>query len=165
MTRVRVFVLVALACLVASGAAIASAVIGARPAKTSEGVRGALAAARAEDRPAVVFRSLAKSTRDQIGIAPADAADGVAQLSALRCERVHFDAGAGLCVARGGGFAAGYRARIFGPDFGTVHDCPGRLPSRARVSPDGRYGAATVFVTGDSYARRHASPPAPRSST
>ena len=26
------------------------------------------------------------------------------------------------------------------------------IPSRARVSPDGRYGAVTLFVTGDSYA-------------
>ena len=26
------------------------------------------------------------------------------------------------------------------------------LPSRARVSPDGRYGSVTTFVTGDSYA-------------
>jgi hypothetical protein len=153
MTRVRVFVLVALACLAASGAAIASAVIGAGPAKTSDGVRGALAAARAEDRPAVVFRSLAKSTRDQIGIAPADAADGVAQLSALRCERVHFNAGAGLCVARGGGFAAGYRARIFGPDLRVRHDVDiAGVPSRARVSRDGRWGAVTMFVTGHAYA-------------
>ena len=28
----------------------------------------------------------------------------------------------------------------------------GGVPSRARVSPDGRYGATTVFVTGHSYA-------------
>ena len=151
MTRVHVFALVALACLLASGAAIASAVIGSGPAQTSGGVRGALAAARAADRPTVVFRSLAGATRDQLGIAPA--AGGAAQLSGLRCERIHFAAGTGLCVARGGGFAAGYRARIFGADLQVRADVDlAGVPSRARVSRDGRWGAVTMFVTGHAYA-------------
>ncbi len=50
-------------------------------------------------------------------------------------------------------FGAPYRARFFGPDLRTWHELPlAGLPSRARVSPDGRLGASTVFVNGDSYA-------------
>jgi uncharacterized repeat protein (TIGR01451 family) len=42
---------------------------------------------------------------------------------------------------------------VFGPDFRIIHDVPlGGFPSRVRVSPDGRYGATTVFVSGHSYA-------------
>ena len=60
---------------------------------------------------------------------------------------------AGLCLARGGGFAAGYRAQIFGPDLRVRHEVDvAGIPSRARVSPDGRYGSVTLFVTGHSYA-------------
>jgi hypothetical protein len=71
----------------------------------------------------------------------------------LRCDRVHFAAGAGLCVARGGGFAAGYRARVYGADLRVRHELDiAGVPSRARVSPDGRYGSVTMFVTGHSYA-------------
>ena len=74
-------------------------------------------------------------------------------LASMRCDRSYFAAGAGICLARGGGFAEGYEARVF--DSGV----PGRreiavdgVPSRARVSSDGRYGAVTMFVTGHSYA-------------
>jgi len=63
--------------------------------------------------------------------------------------------GHGLCLAEqeDDPFGTPYRARFFGPDFKTVHELPlAGLPSRARVSPDGSLGAATVFVNGDSYA-------------
>jgi len=66
---------------------------------------------------------------------------------------VYFAGGHGLCLARGTGFAAGYQAAVFGLDLketGRV-DVSG-IPSRARVSDDGRYGAVTMFVTGHSYA-------------
>ena len=62
-------------------------------------------------------------------------------------------AGPGVCIARGSGFAAGYAVKVFGSDLRVRHTLavPG-IPSRARVSPDGRYGAVTMFVAGDSYA-------------
>ena len=42
---------------------------------------------------------------------------------------------------------------MFNADFKELHRVAlTGLPSRARVSPDGRYGAVTTFVTGDSYA-------------
>jgi len=55
-------------------------------------------------------------------------------------------------MAVGAGFPPIEYAMVFGPDFRVTHEIPlDGLPSRTRVSPDGRYGAATVFVTGHSY--------------
>ena len=152
MSRLRAFVLVSVACLLTAGAAIASAVLKAGPGKASDGVRFALTSAREAGSPVMVYRSLAGSTRDQVGIVPLEGG-GAARLSALRCERVHFNRGTGLCVARGAGFAAGYRARIFGEDLRVRRelDLTG-IPSRARVSSDGRLGSVTMFVTGHAYA-------------
>jgi hypothetical protein len=69
----------------------------------------------------------------------------------LACERVYYAGGRGICmgVAPSG---VDYTAKIFDSDFQTLNtiDLTG-LPSRARVSADGRYGAMTVFVAGDSY--------------
>jgi dipeptidyl aminopeptidase/acylaminoacyl peptidase len=73
-------------------------------------------------------------------------------LTGLRCHRIHMAAGTGLCLADGDLFTP-YKALVVGPDFQPRHELAlAGLPSRARVSPDGRMGAATVFVTGHSYA-------------
>jgi hypothetical protein len=69
----------------------------------------------------------------------------------LACERVYYAGGHGICmgVAPSG---VDYTATLF-----DANERPQEtialtgLPSRARVSEDGRYGAMTVFVTGDSY--------------
>lgn len=69
----------------------------------------------------------------------------------LACERVYYAAGRGICmgVAPSG---VDYTASVFDADFETVHTTRlTGLPSRARVSADGRYGAMTVFVAGDAY--------------
>jgi hypothetical protein len=69
----------------------------------------------------------------------------------LACERVYYASGRGICmgVAPSG---VDYQATIFDSKLQPVHhlDLTG-YPSRARVSADGRYGAMTVFVSGDSY--------------
>jgi hypothetical protein len=151
MTRVRVFALVAAACVLVMAAAVASAVMRAGPGEASAGGSAALASAREAGRPVMLYRSLAGTTRDQVGVAPVGG--GPATLSALRCERVYFSGGSGLCVARGSGFAAGYRVRVFGPDLRVRHELDvAGIPSRARVSRDGRLGAVTMFVTGHAYA-------------
>ena len=73
------------------------------------------------------------------------------QSGELACERVYFAAGHGICmgVAPSG---VEYTASIFNSNLQREHTITlTGLPSRTRVSPDGRYGAMTVFVTGDSY--------------
>jgi hypothetical protein len=72
--------------------------------------------------------------------------------TALRCDRVHFAGGSGICLAADRGVITTYSAQTFGPGFQVRHMLPvAGLPSRVRVSPDGRRGAITVFVSGDSY--------------
>ncbi|HEX5711817.1 MAG TPA: hypothetical protein VFX85_00720 [Solirubrobacterales bacterium] len=69
----------------------------------------------------------------------------------LSCERVYYAAGEGICM---GVAASGvdYKATIFDSEMQPKHELSlTGLPSRARVSGDGRYGAMTVFVSGDSY--------------
>jgi hypothetical protein len=69
--------------------------------------------------------------------------------SDLACVRVYYAGGRGLCLARAG---SGYEATIFDSSLQPLKSLPlAGLPSRARVSSDGRYGATTVFVDGHSY--------------
>lgn len=117
----------------------------------SAAARKALPDAQAAKRPTVVLRSL--QHRGQVLIAPvAKPADET--LTGLHCDRVYFSAaGRGLCLVRGGGFASGYKAEVFGRDLRVQHALQVTgIPSRARVSPDGRYGSVTLFVTGHAYA-------------
>ncbi len=69
----------------------------------------------------------------------------------LACQRVYYAAGHGLCmgVAPSG---VDYTAAIFDSQMRALHTIPlTGLPSRARVSADGKFGAMTLFVGGDSY--------------
>jgi hypothetical protein len=71
--------------------------------------------------------------------------------SKLACERVYYAGGRGLCMAIGAS-GVDYQAIIFDSSFRPVHEFAlTGLPSRARVSSDGRYGAMTVFVAGHAY--------------
>jgi dipeptidyl aminopeptidase/acylaminoacyl peptidase len=150
--RGALFALLALACLAGTAAAIASA-LGQEDGdgKASAAVRGALSGSE----PVVVFRSLDRASADARGeVALASLSDpGRREPASLRCDRVHYAAERGICLARKPGFAGGYQAKVFGADMRVEHavDVQG-VPSRARVSPDGRYGSVTLFVTGHAYA-------------
>lgn len=72
----------------------------------------------------------------------------------LACERVHHAGGRGICLAADRGVVTRYRAITFDERLRTEHELPlSGIPSRARLSPDGRFAATTVFVTGHSYAQ------------
>lgn len=67
------------------------------------------------------------------------------------CQRVYMAAGRGLCLTLGYDLSRG-SAFIFDADMRVVRTVPASgLPSRARVSPDGRYGSMTFFVFGVAY--------------
>jgi hypothetical protein len=155
--RTAGFALLVAACAAAAAVAIvAGARSGPATGETSAGAREALVAAKARHRPVVVHRIVdgrRPGADGRVAIAPAVPA-GHGAVTALRCARVYFAAaGSGICLARGRGFAAGYEADVFGPDLRVRHRLAvDGIPSRARVSPDGRLGAVTLFVTGDSYA-------------
>jgi hypothetical protein len=150
--RGALFAALVVACVLAAGATVAIGLHARDPgdATASAGAREALPAARAAKRPTVVFRSLAH--HGQVVVTAADRPAAAPALTALRCDRVYFAGGLGLCLTRGGGFPVGARAEVFGPDLRVRHAVGVTgIPSRARVSPDGRYGAVTLFVTGHAY--------------
>ena len=104
--------------------------------------------------PHVVFAHVQSGgSGDEVTVAPLDHPNGTHVTTALSCARVHYAGGRGLClVPEDGAFKRGFTVKIFGPRFKTLQefDAAG-LPSRARVSPDGRYGATTSFINGHSY--------------
>lgn len=102
----------------------------------------------------IVFRSLDRGAADTYGrVAVASVGDPAATttLTGLTCERVYYASGQGICLEKVN--TVKYRATLFDADFRPTHEIAlGGFPSRARVSPDGRYATATVFAAGHSYA-------------
>lgn len=151
--RIQVFGALVAACLVVAVVAVVSAAGGGTTG--SARAADALVAARSAHQPRLLVRNLDRARPQEFGrlaIAPV-AARAHRTLVPLGCERVYFAAGSGLCLARGSRFASGYGARVFGADLRVRGQVPvDGVPSRARVSPDGRYGSVTMFVTGHSYA-------------
>jgi hypothetical protein len=75
-------------------------------------------------------------------------------LTPLKCERVAYAGGRGICVSgNGGSLFSSTRAIVFNSNFKTLFSIPlPGYPSRTQVSRNGEYGATTDFVSGDSYA-------------
>ncbi len=102
-------------------------------------------------RPGQAYGQLAGATL--AGGAAGLAADGGRQVAGHACVRVYAAGGTVLCLAARGGAIASYLAEVLGPDLRERAHVPLEgAPSRARLSPDGRLAAWTVFVSGDSYA-------------
>jgi hypothetical protein len=74
-------------------------------------------------------------------------------VTTLVCERVHYAAGRGICLEAKRGTLTSYHAHLFDRQLLRLHSYAlAGPPSRARVSPDGRFAAMTVFINGHSYA-------------
>ncbi|GAA1580271.1 TolB-like translocation protein [Streptomyces globosus] len=73
--------------------------------------------------------------------------------SGLTCRRFHAAGGTGVCLSSApGALAQDNRAVIVDSGLRPVRSFPlAGTPSRARMSPSGRFAAWTVFVTGESY--------------
>jgi hypothetical protein len=152
--RTQLFALLVAGCVAAAAVAVVAGLGGSGTA-ASKNAGDALVAARGEHQPRLVFRNLDRDKPETFGqIALTKLAPGAARtLLPLRCDRVYFGAGSGICLTRGSAFASGYRARVFGADLRPRGEVTvAGIPSRARVSPDGQLGAVTLFVTGHSYA-------------
>ncbi|MEU7137619.1 TolB-like translocation protein [Streptomyces sp. NPDC046261] len=102
-----------------------------------------------------VFRNMAWGPhRDEIASVSDTDPTGPRTASGVRCLRFHTAGGTGICLqAVRGGLRDSYRALVLDAHLRELrhYDLAG-IPSRARVSPDGRTVAWTVFVSGDSYA-------------
>ncbi len=147
------FVAIVAACV---AAAVVSVVVGGGSDAATDLKDGKGAATRVPATGAVVFRTLDRSTsRTATGASPGPALRIPRRptLGAPACERVYFAAGRGLCLSKSGALGASVRVRILGDDLKPRRELKvNGVPSRARISPDGRYGTVTSFVTGHSYA-------------
>jgi WD40 repeat protein len=144
----KILVALVVLCVVAGGAYVAVAALG--PSETTTDARPQAGAVLA--RSDVMVRAVEPSNPRLNGRVFVVDHGKVKQLPGdLSCERVYFAVGRGICmgVASSG---VDYTAQVFDAKMQVLNTIPlGGLPSRARVSEDGRYGAMTVFVSGDSY--------------
>lgn len=102
----------------------------------------------------LLFRSTALGEGyGHLSLVALDDLNGLRVPTALRCERVHYAAGTGVCLAAKRGMITSYRADLFDDAYGARQTVRlAGIPSRARVAPDGSLAAFTSFVSGDSYA-------------
>jgi hypothetical protein len=155
--RWRVFGFVAL-CVICVAVAIGYvAAKGGTPKRTLDAAEaeqlGAPSAAQLMTRPHIVVRDMAAGQAGYGGVLPIGDPGGVRAVTDLACARLHTAAGNGICLSDHGDIINPYKVVFFGDDFKPRAEKPlPGVPSRARVSADGKYGASTVFVTGDSYA-------------
>jgi len=151
-SRGGVFALLATACALVAAGAVVSAVMAQRKT-TAAPVRSATLA-----RPYVVFRALNEQAGPgHLGELTSTSAADPGQIrrgTGRLCERVYATVKGGICIARSRSLTGAYEAQLLGPD-GRVRHTIGLsgVPSRTRVSEEGRYGATTTFVTGHSYAQ------------
>lgn len=105
-------------------------------------------------RRTILFRNLDKSRPVLNGFAAYSTLSAPARRKVVRlaCGRIYFAGGHGLCLEPA---ATLIKQRVFLLDSRlrtTAEVTVEGVPSRARVSPDGRYGAVTYFVYGHDYA-------------
>lgn len=154
--RRALFAVLVIACVVAAVGYGGMAVRRSRSSRATAGVFGNAAAARAliGKTPTVMFRNQIEGEGSaHLALVPlTPSANGTRAILPLRCRRLYFAGGRGLCLAEDAGFGTAYEMSVLGADFKVLATLPLiGLPSRTRVSPDGRYGATTVFVAGHSY--------------
>ena len=150
-SRAGLFAVLAVTCTLVAAGAVISAV--AQQSATPK----PLSRSAALPRPYVVFRSLDEDAGParvgELSSTSAGAPGRTRRRSGRLCERVAAGAAGGICVARSRSLLGAYEAQVLAPDGRLRHRIGlTGVPSRTRVSADGRYGATTTFVTGHSYA-------------
>ena len=151
-TRVRLVVLVSLLAVLVPLAYVVAVSRGTAGPPVARGAQSDQGAAL-PDRPRMLFRSTRPQTYGLLSAVPAAAPSSPPVTSGRSCDRVDARAGRIVCVSVDGGFLDTVHAYVLDDRLQVVHelDITG-VPSRVRLSPDGRRVAVTVFVTGHSYA-------------
>jgi hypothetical protein len=139
------------ACLMLMGPDVGGVAMSRARARSTESARDV---ANIVAGPHVLFRHTGRDSDFGKLAATALASPGASRAAAdLLCERVSFAGGRGICLQARRGLFTTSTAVVF--DASLASQASIRLegsPSRARVSPDGRVGAFSVFVSGHGYA-------------
>jgi Tol biopolymer transport system component len=109
----------------------------------------------APEKPQLMFVSVANDeTFHRVELSALNAPAAGSFVTNLSCLRVYFGGDRGICLTTTTETArTEWSAEIFDAGFQTTKRLPlSGEPSRVRVSPDGRFAAATVFESGHSYA-------------
>lgn len=94
------------------------------------------------------------SNYGRLAFAPYGRLDQLNFVEGLSCEVAHVAGGRGICLAADRGLFTTYAAKIFdAKTFRILAEFPLKgVPSRCRMSSDGKLAALTVFVSGHGYA-------------
>ena len=112
-----------------------------------------------QSEPHMIFLHWAEPDYGQVALSGLDPKTSVSMQTDLQCDRVYYAAGNGLCLLYDTSTAANeplapipVGMTLFGSDFKPRHQFTEKgIPSRTRISPDGKYAAYTVFLTGHGY--------------
>ena len=142
-------------CLLAGAAVVARGEVHERHAENElEQATRNLAGAAPMTRGTIVFRNVDQRRPSFYGFIGRAALDDPAarEIVPLPCARIYFAADRGLCLEPAGAILK-QKVTILDRRLKPVESLTLRgIPNRARISPDGHYGAVTFFVTGHSYA-------------
>ena len=107
--------------------------------------------------PHLVFLQQVNPPYGQVTVSGLDPESAKSAQTALTCGRIYYAAGNGLCLIQDTSSSdplapSSVSVTLFGSDFKPRHQFTTEgILSRARISPDGKYAAFTVFLTGHSY--------------
>lgn len=108
-----------------------------------------------EGKPRIVFRSTALGTKyGMVAMVPLDDPAGPRAFTTTSCDRVYATPADVLCLSSKSGITTTYAANVLDDrTMKSTQSLPlSGIPSRARLSTDGKLAATTSFVSGDSYA-------------
>ena len=90
----------------------------------------------------------------RLAFAPYERLDQPRFIETLSCEVAHVAGGRGICLAANRGLFTTYAAKLFdAKTFKVIAEVPLKgVPSRCRMSSDGKLAALTVFISGHGYA-------------
>jgi hypothetical protein len=101
----------------------------------------------------LVFSSAGPKDFAQVAVAKASDPGGPRAMVDLDCDRIDVSPNGGFCVQNQHDLLGGVEGVILDAHLKERRRVPlSGIPSRARVSDDGKYASTTMFVTGDSYA-------------
>ena len=137
----------------ASGGLVAAAAPVSASAGAAAGAGGIEEAVRMSASPHLLFRRTGVDAEyGKLHVAPLAAPANGRAAARLECDRISFGISRGICLHADRGVLTSYKAIVFDAAFQPVRTFPLEgQPSRTRVSPDGRVGTITVFVTGKAH--------------